>query len=98
MVFEDDGEETPLKKGCEERRSLLCRDLQRSVEKEGRFRRPTALSKNTDPAGHVQGQLQETEPMALQCLFKRKFLYLNFLSAQAGLLTELSSSFSLESC
>lgn len=60
MVFEDDGEEAPLKNGCEERHCLLCRDLQSSVEKDGRFKRPSALSKSTDPAGHVQGQLQET--------------------------------------
>ena len=74
---------------------VLCRNLQSREQKE-RARRPTVLTKNNAPVGHVQGQLQETELMALQFLLKNKFLYLNFLSVQVGLITEFSSSYSIE--
>lgn len=66
---------------------VLCRDLQRSVEKQrGReVWEATTLMKNNAPPSHFLGQLQKTELMVLQPLLKNKFLCLNFFSAQDGL-------------
>lgn len=60
------GEEPPLERAVNKGSvCVLCRDLQRRTEKEERFKRHTALIKNNTPISHGQGQLQETDLMAL---------------------------------